>query len=76
MVPSNYAQQGKHHGNIFVKIGGESTCSPAQWVPSNYCRKQFYYICAYGPKVFGTRHFGRSKCQSFHIGKVTLAVPN
>jgi hypothetical protein len=38
LVPSTYAEKGAHYGNIFVKIGGESTCNPPQWVPREYCK--------------------------------------
>lgn len=73
MVPSAYAKKEKYHGNAFVKIGGESFCNPPQWVPRKWCLTQFYKVCA--NKKWGKGHFGRNKCQSFHIGKVTLAVP-
>ena len=73
MVPSNYAESEKYAGNAFVKIGESSTCNPPQWVPRKYCLSQFYQICA--NKKWGKARFGRNKCQSFHVGKVTPAVP-
>lgn len=74
LVPSDYSKKGKHYGNIFVKIGGDSTCDPPQWVPLEYCKSQFFEVCVDGAHAHGKKSFGRNGCQSFHIGKITLAA--
>jgi len=66
MVPSTYAKDGEigltKHAEIWIK----GNCSPAQWVPQQYCFSQFYNMCAnYG--AFGTvetRKYGESKSPS------------
>lgn len=44
------------------------SCRPAQWVPQEYCMKQFYQMCVNGDAL-GNREarFGRNKCQKWTI---------
>lgn len=59
-VPSAYAQNGKNDGSgkAYVKIDG--SCFPAQWVPFQYCRGQFWSMCAGKTR---SRNYGRNNCQ-------------
>ncbi|TKA23673.1 hypothetical protein B0A50_06509 [Salinomyces thailandicus] len=69
-VPSIYAKHGvkgaDKHSHIW--IDGEA-CEPAEWVPSEYCRSQFWGICAGGGKHGGGwERFGRGRCQVWWVG--------
>jgi hypothetical protein len=74
MSPSHYAHKGKHVNGVGVRIGGH--CSPAEWVPPNYCTSQFHQVCAHHKHGHGHQHYGTNGCQKFHIGKVHVPLPN
>ena len=69
VVPSPYATGG---GNGFAEksthISIAGTCSPAQWIPQEYCFSQFYQICANGNEHgTGAKYYGRNGCQRWLI---------
>ena len=76
MVPSKYARLGKGHNGVHVKVYGK--CSPAQWIPPNFCRSQFHAVCARHKGGKGKKAFGRGGCQHFKIGgkKKHKPLPN
>lgn len=43
---------------------GTGSCSPAQWVPQNYCNSQFGDMCF---KKITTAKYGRNGCQTWKI---------
>ncbi|KAF2485864.1 hypothetical protein BDY17DRAFT_322671 [Neohortaea acidophila] len=65
MVPSQWAHDGLQFGNAHVSIRGH--CSPAQWVPQQYCVSQFQHLCAGTYGGFGFAHYGEGGCQEFRI---------
>ncbi|KXT11232.1 hypothetical protein AC579_5559 [Pseudocercospora musae] len=73
-APSLYANTGVRWGpngaqspnNLALYITG--SCSPAQWIPQQYCLSQFYHICATGgPRGMGSKKYGRNGCQKWIV---------
>lgn len=71
-VPSKYASGGVgttslKNSKILVAIKGN--CSPAQWIPHNWCLAQFHDLCANTKNRHGfvSRNFGNNRCQQFVI---------
>ena len=71
VVPSTYAESGAvggDKGSAYVQILGP--CNPPQWVPKEFCMKQFHKICAEGDVLgAGRRHYGRNGCQEWTISR-------
>lgn len=67
VVPSTYAAKGSAHGNAKVMITGD--CTPAQWVPLNWCEVQFHDMCASMKEGQGIVQatYGRNNCQIWTI---------
>ncbi len=61
-IPSGYANTGvKTHAHLAMITG---TCSPAQWVPDDICRLQFYRMCATSTNgAQKMKFFGTNGCQ-------------
>lgn len=65
VVPSHYAAR-YQMGNVRLGIGGP--CKPKQWIPQEYCREQFYTMCANGDdNKMKIKQFGRNNCQTWMI---------
>ncbi|KAK5136093.1 hypothetical protein LTR08_004143 [Meristemomyces frigidus] len=70
VVPSKYATGGMMgYAGKQTRISITGNCGPAQWVPQEYCFKQFYHMCATGTSS-GTsaKRYGRNGCQTWLIG--------
>ncbi|KAK5716446.1 hypothetical protein LTR15_009337 [Elasticomyces elasticus] len=68
VIPSDWAKNGMsgYNGKTIVHIRGK--CSPAQWVPQQYCMSQFFEMCAQGGKHGGSkRNYGNNGCQKWEI---------
>ncbi|TKA71483.1 hypothetical protein B0A55_06943 [Friedmanniomyces simplex] len=74
VAPSSYASAGAHVGTggpHDTKLSITAVCSPAQWVPQQYCLSQFYNMCATGddvgdasPRLYGS---GAYHCQTWNF---------
>lgn len=68
VTPSPYSTKGMdspdHHSHVSI----EGMCSPAAWVPQEYCLGQFYWMCAHGG-AHGARTalYGQNQCQDWKI---------
>ncbi|KAK4544346.1 hypothetical protein LTR36_004237 [Oleoguttula mirabilis] len=64
VIPSAYGNRGFASGGKWVGIRG--TCSPAQWVPMNWCISQLEEVCAQAPGDGNNqKKFGKNGCQTF-----------
>lgn len=69
VVPNANANKGrkaKYQGK-YANVRITANCNPGQWVPQEFCMRQFYQICAESPKGKGARKFGRNQCQGWYI---------
>lgn len=68
VVPSTYASNGVSNAKAFVRI--QSNCSPAAWVPSAWCKEQFFQMCnQLGTDIYlgMYKKYGTDGCQKFII---------
>lgn len=53
---------------------GKAGCTPDEYVPSYWCRVQFYQICASHGNGYGHAYYGNNKCQLWTICEYWAAL--